>query len=84
VRQPLLCTKHHRLLHTAGYQLTLDLDRTLHVHCPDGTPLPHHPELPAASAEALPPTNPNTQPVRYQDDHFDLGYAVNVMLAHAA
>jgi hypothetical protein len=80
----LLCTRHHRLLHTTGYQLTLNPDRTLHVHGPDGTPLEHHPMLPAASAEALPPANPNTLPAGYQGDRFDLGYAVNVMLAHAA
>lgn len=80
----LLCTKHHRLLHTLGYQLALDADRTLRVSCPDGTPLEHHPVLPDASAEALPPASRDTLETGYRGDRFDLGYAVNVMLAHAA
>jgi hypothetical protein len=78
----LLCGRHHRLLHQAGYVLTLDEHRTLHVTCPDGTPLAHHPSLPAASAEALPHAAPFK--TGYQGDPFDLGYVVNVMTAHAA
>jgi hypothetical protein len=80
----LLCTAHHRLLHSAGYVLTLDADRTLTVTGPDGAELEHHHELPAASAEALPPAQPATLDRQLYGDRFDLGYVVNVMLQHAA
>jgi hypothetical protein len=79
----LLCTRHHRLLHLAGYLLTLDPDtRALTVQRPDGTELERHPALPDASAEALPAADP----VQHGciDDRFDLGYVVHVMLQHAA
>jgi hypothetical protein len=78
----LLCTKHHRLVHDDGYQLTLHLDRTLTVRCPDGQLLAHQPELPVASAEALPAAEPFTSD--YLGDRFDLGYVVSVMVSHAA
>jgi hypothetical protein len=79
----LVCTHHHQLIHRHGYQLTLDPEtRTLTVHRPDGTLLQHHPALPAASAEALPPATP-AEP-GYRGDPFDLGYVVTVMLAQAA
>jgi hypothetical protein len=80
----LLCGKHHRLLHDSGYELTLHTDRRLTVRCPEGNLLTHQPELPDASAEALPPANPDTLPPDCLGDRFDLGYVVNVMLAHAA
>jgi len=80
----LLCTVHHRLVHRAGYVLTLDADRNLTVTGPDGARLEHRHELPAASAEALPPARPNTLDRELYGDRFDLGYVVNVMLQHAA
>jgi len=80
----LFCTKHHRLLHNLGYVLHLEPNRTLHVTSPDGTRLEHYPALPDASAEALPPATPDTLAPGYKGDRLDLGYTVNVMLAHAA
>jgi hypothetical protein len=80
----LLCTAHHRLLHSAGYVLTLDAERNLSVTGPDGVRLEHHHELPAASAEALPPAQPGTLDRKLYGDPFDLGYVVNVMVQHAA
>jgi hypothetical protein len=80
----LLCTSHHRLLHTAGYVLTLDEDRQLSVICPDGTTLLRRPALPAASAEALPPANASTLDRAGSGDRLDLGYVVHTMLSHAA
>ncbi len=80
----LLCTKHHQLLHTQGYVLTLDSDRNLSVSHADGTPLRHGPDLRSASAEALPPADPSTLDRDCRGAPFDLGYVVNVMLAHAA
>ncbi len=38
----------------------------------------------AASAEALPPATPSSLKNGYGGDRLDLGYAVNVMLPHAA
>jgi hypothetical protein len=80
----LLCTKHHRLVHSLGYQLTLDAERTLHATTPDGELLDRHPSLPDASAEALPAAGPDTYDRKYRGDRLDLGYVVNVMLPHAA
>jgi hypothetical protein len=80
----LLCTAHHRLLHNAGYALALDADRTLAVRTPDGATLPHRPELPDASAEALPSAGPESLDRKLYGDPFDLGYVVNVMVQHAA
>jgi hypothetical protein len=79
----LLCTRHHRLIHSLGYELVLDTDRRLRVTTADGTVLEHMPALPSASAEALPPAPPLTEP-GYDGSRFDLGYAVHVMLQHAA
>lgn len=78
----LLCSKHHRLLHHQGYTLTLDPDRTLHVHTPDGTRLEHRPTLPDSPAEELPDADPLS--TDHHGDTFDRGYLVNVMLSHAA
>ena len=41
------------------------------------------PELPTASAEALPAAPAPTEP-QYDGSSLDLGYAVHVMLQHAA
>lgn len=80
----LLCGQHHRILHLLGYQLELDAHRTVRVTAPDRTLLELLPALPAASAEALPPATPTTLQNGYGGDRLDLGYAVNVMPAHAA
>lgn len=80
----LLCTKHHRLLHNAGYSLALDPQRNLSVTTADGTRVDHCPPLPDAPAEALPSADPCTLDRQYLGDRFDLGYVVNTMLSHAA
>ncbi len=36
VRQPLLCSRHHHLLHKPGWHSTLDPDGTLTVTNPEG------------------------------------------------
>jgi len=82
----LVCSRHHRLIHRDGYRLTLHPDRTLHVHTPDGTRLPHHPALPWAPAEELPVDGitAETLPTHWTGERMDLGYVVNVLLRHAA
>jgi len=49
----LVCGRHHTLLHTQGFQLTLHPDRTIIVTTADGAAVPHHPELPWGEAEQL-------------------------------
>jgi hypothetical protein len=80
----LVCSRHHQLIHDHGYQLTLHPDRTLHVHTADSAPLPHHPALPHAPAEALPLVAAETLPSEWGGESIDLGYVVSVMLQHAA
>jgi hypothetical protein len=36
VRQPPLCSKHHHLVHEGRWRLTLQPDRTMTLHRPDG------------------------------------------------
>jgi hypothetical protein len=80
----LLCTRHHTLLHQAGYDLRLADDRTLTVRAPDGRLLEHHPALPPASAEALPLVAADALPSRWGGEKLDVGYVVNVLLQRAA
>jgi hypothetical protein len=80
----LLCTRHHVLLHQAGYDLQLANDRTLTVRTPNGQLLEHHPLLPAASAEALPLIAADALPSRWGGESMDVGYVVNVLLQSAA
>ena len=42
----LVCSRHHTLLHTQHFQLTLHPDRRLAVRTADGIPVPHHPTQP--------------------------------------
>ena len=85
----LVCPRHHTLIHTRDFQLTLHPDRQLTVRTATGVPVRHHPAQPwgdpadlargpgrDVSAETLPPQT--TTP------RLDLGYAVAVLLAQAA
>ncbi len=80
----MLCSHHHSYLHDNGYQLTLHPDRTLTVRNADGKLLEHHPTATESSAEDLPDVRPDTLPTPWQGERIDLGYVVNVLLAHAA
>ena len=72
----LVCSRHHTLIHTDGYQLVLSPDRTLTVRDRHDIPIPHHPTRPveAPSNQQLPPFASG-----WQGDPFDLGYVVMVM-----
>jgi hypothetical protein len=85
----LVCSRHHTLIHTQGFQLVLHLDRRLDVRTAEGVAILHHPALPwgepaalaqgcgqRVSAESLPPD--------HYTDRMDLGYIVNVLRAQAA
>jgi hypothetical protein len=86
----LVCSRHHTLIHSQGFQLVLHADRRLTVATADGVPVLHHPAQPwgdpaelavrgrgrDVSAETLPPD--------HCDARMDLGYVVSVVLAQAA
>ena len=85
----LVCSRHHTLIHAAGFQLELHLDRRLEVRTADGVPVLHHPAQPwgdpttlaagcgqLVSAETLPPD--------HTDGRLDLHYAITVLLRQAS
>lgn len=78
----LICSRHHKLIHDNGYQLTLASDRSLTVRTADGVPVLHRPELPHAPAEDLPQVA--ALPSQWGGERMDLGYVVNVLTQHAA
>ncbi len=83
----LVCARHHTLLHTQGFQLTLHPDRTLTVLTADGTEVPHHPELPWGDADEL-DLDRHLQPTTLTPDsvepRLDLHYIVSVLSQQAA
>jgi len=83
----LVCSRHHQLIHDQGYQLRLDDHRVLHVRDSHGTPVLHRPPLVTGDAASLDPDRritAETLPTRWTGERMDLGYVVNVLLAHAA
>ncbi len=83
----LVCARHHTLLHQAGFQLTLQPDRTITVTTADGTEVPHHPELPWGDADQLDPDRtiqPATLPPDSVEPRLDLHDDVSVMSQQAA
>jgi hypothetical protein len=83
----LLCSRHHTVVHTEGFRLTLHPQtRALTVTSAAGTAIPHRPKLPWQPAADLDPnaridatTLPNTS-----YDKLNRHYAVEVLLQHAA
>ncbi|MEO9221747.1 MAG: DUF222 domain-containing protein [Mycobacteriaceae bacterium] len=81
----LLCSRHHTLVHTQGFQLELRADRSLTVHTADGTAVLHHPALPWRPAEDLDgQITARTLPPYVTGQRLDLGYAVATLLQQAA
>jgi hypothetical protein len=85
----LVCSRHHTLIHTQGFQLVLHPDRRLTVATADGVPVLHHPAQPwgdpaelasgrgrGVSAGTLPPDQCTAR--------MDLGYVVSVVMAQAS
>ena len=79
----LVCGRHHTLIHTQGFQLVLSNDRTLTVRTADDIPVPHHPALPQHPADDLDPSIAPSS-TDWNNDRFDLGYVVHVMLQHSS
>ena len=73
----LVCSRHHTLIHTMGFQLVLSPDRTLTVRTAGDIPVPHHPPLPHRPASELDPSARFHS--EWVNDPFDLGYVVHVM-----
>ncbi len=83
----LVCARHHTLLHTQGFQLTLHPDRAITVTTADGTQVPHHPELPWGDTDQLDPDRTirsATLPPDQVEPRLDLHYVVSVMSQQAA
>ncbi|MDT7544047.1 MAG: hypothetical protein QOE99_157, partial [Actinomycetota bacterium] len=81
--------RHHTLIHTQGFTLTLHPDRRLDVHTPHGAAILHHPAQPWGDPTALAKgrgqlISVDTLPPEHCTDRIDLGYVVNVLLAQAA
>ena len=79
----LVCSRHHCLIHTQGFQLVLSPDRTLTVRTAADIPVPHHPATSPQAADAL---DDSTVPYvsEWGNDPFDLGYVVSVIIAHTS
>ena len=73
----LVCSRHHTLIHTMGFQLVLSPDRRLTVRTAGDIPVPHHPPLPHRPASELDPSARFHS--EWVNDPFDLGYVVHVM-----
>ncbi len=83
----LLCSRHHTVVHAEGFQLTLHpRSRALTILTATGKPVPHKHVWPWQPAEHLDPDShidATTLPPHYQGP-FDLHYAVDVLMQHAA
>ena len=86
----LLCRRHHRAVHEAGYQVARGPDGTLQFQRPDGRPLPEAPMSPEVpgdpvaslrtrhDAEGLRLNALTTRP-GWLGEHLDLGWAIDVL-----
>ena len=83
----LLCSRHHTIVHSQGFQLVLHPERRLDVMTADGVQLLHLPPRPWGDPAALDPTgriNARTITPPYFEPGMDLGYVVSVLLAQAS
>jgi hypothetical protein len=85
----LVCARHHTLIHSQGFQLTLRPDRRLEVRTADGVPVLHHPAQPWGDPDDLArgcgqDVSAETLPPDHCDNRIDLDYIVAVVLAQAA
>ena len=82
----LVCSRHHTLIHSQGFELLLHPDRRLEVRTAEGVVLLHHPALPWGEPAALDPhgrVGATTLPPETYE-RLDLGYAVSVLMQQAA
>ena len=85
----LVCSRHHTLIHTQGFQLILHPDRRLEVRTAHGVPVLHHPAQPWGDPAALAEgcgqlISAETLPPDHSTGRLDLGYAIAVLMAQAA
>jgi hypothetical protein len=80
----LVCSRHHTLIHSQGFQLVLTPDRRLTVRTADDIPVPHHPGLPQGDCTALPAdASAETLPPQVDTRPIDWDWAVQVIAAQA-
>jgi hypothetical protein len=85
----LVCSRHHTLIHSQGFQLVLHPDRRLTVRHRGGRPVLHHPAQPWGHPAELAAgrgrdVSAGTLAPDAGDARMDLGYVVSVVLAQAA
>jgi hypothetical protein len=76
----LVCSRHHTLLHTEGFQLTLRADRSLDVRTADNVRILHHPARQASHPDELPAATFTPS----DGSRLDLDHAVWVLRQQAA
>lgn len=85
----LLCSRHHRFVHEAGYSIRARGEGKLEFRDPWGGPIPNTPRPPPGDAGLLVERNRGLQIdsvtcARGDGDRMDLGYAVDALLALVA
>jgi len=87
----LLCRKHHRLVHEAGYGVRVAADKAINFSLPDGKTIPHGPDTRfRGNAVALKRVNlknglkitPKTSIPQWYGDKMDHAMAVDMLLAN--
>lgn len=76
----LVCSRHHTLIHSEGFRLSLRADRSLEIRTAEGVPVPHRPTIRVAPGAELPAASFTTS----ADDRLDLSHAVWVLRQQAA
>ena len=81
----LVCSRHHTLIHSEGFQLVLTPDRQLTVRTAVDIPVPHSPGLPVGDMDALPGgISATTLPPQVTGERIDWDWAVYVIAAHSS
>jgi hypothetical protein len=80
----LVCSRHHTVIHSQGFQLVLSADRRLTVRTADDIPVPHHPVYPRGDLGTLPDVPAGTLCPQLDGSRIDWDWAVYVIAAQAA
>jgi hypothetical protein len=75
----LVCSRHHTLIHSKGFQLVLTPDRQLTVRTVDDIPVPQRPVRPFGDDGALPDSTPDTLSPQLDGTQPDWEWAVYVI-----
>jgi hypothetical protein len=72
----LLCRRHHRAVHEAGYRMERQPDGQLRFWRPDGRPLP---DVPSPAVVPADPVDARTSMPGWLGERLDVGYAIDVL-----